>query len=209
MDPMTRDVHIVDDDADTREILTLLLESAGFRCFRHESAEALAASWTPDMAGCVLLDVLMPGVGGIELLRWLQARRSLLAVVVLTGEGHTQLAVQAIKAGALEFLEKPCDSATVVRVVESAVEESAGRARAAQARRTLRETHQRLSPREREVMALVCQGLANKSIGPMLGIAHRTVEAHRAQVMAKMGASSLAQLVKMQMTLNEGDDAAP
>ena len=181
----------------------MLLGSAGFGCASYPSAEAFIAVWKPETAGCVLLDVVMPGLGGIELLHWLQRKGSVVAVVMLTGHGDLQLAVRAIKAGANEFIEKPCNAGTVIRLVREAVAASNIKVEAAAARDRMLQSYLKLSPREREVMTLVCQGLANKNIGPVLGIAHRTVEVHRARVMSKMSAESLADLIKMQLQLEE------
>lgn len=196
-------VHIVDDDEAIRESLTLLLDASGVKARAHASAEAFLD--TPDLAGpgCVIADVRMPGMSGLELQTMLSRRRIALPVIIITGHGDVAMAVLALKAGAVDFIEKPFDEDVLLNVVRHALESGE---RAYRERRKLADVEARivdLTPREREVMDLVVQGLPNKAMAVELDISVRTVEIHRARVMEKMEAQSLSDLVRMALRLEE------
>jgi FixJ family two-component response regulator len=190
-------VFIVDDDQSVRKALGRLLRSAGFRVELFAAAEEFLGRPPPDAPGCVVLDVCMPGLSGLDLQRALAEKDPLLPVVFVTGHGDIPMTVRAMRAGAVDFLPKPCDGPALLAGVRQAV------ARHARARRTaaeaddIRRRADSLSPREREVMALVVSGMLNKQTGCRLGVTEKTVKVHRAQVMRKMRANSLAELVKM------------
>ena len=184
----------------------MLLEAAGYTVCAHADAESFLAGLNTASPACVVSDMRMPGMSGLDLLRVLQDRRSDMALIVITGHADVGMAVQALKEGAADFIEKPFDDSIFLKSVRDAV----GRAERAFAERHRRaETESRvaaLTPREREVMALVVQGLANKAAAQELGISVRTVEIHRARVMDKMGAESLSALVRMALELEELGD---
>jgi two-component system response regulator FixJ len=193
-------VFIVDDDPAVRAGLGALLEVSGYAAEAFESAEDFLARAAPPSSGCVLVDVRMPGMSGLELQRELKRRAIALPVVVITGHGDIPMAVAALKAGAVDFLEKPFDSDALLAAVEQAVNRAApqGETDADLAARL-----EQLTPRERQVMDLVVAGLPNKTIAFRLGIAVRTVEIHRARVMEKIGARNLAHLVRLALQLGD------
>ena len=199
-------VFVVDDDAPVRDSLAFLLEAAGFPVRTFASAEAFLDALRPDWQGCLLTDVRMPGLSGVELQETLSRRGVELPVIVMTGHGDVPLAVRAMKAGAVDFLEKPFDDAQLIeRLEQCRAEDAARRARrAARARR--REALERLTPRERQVLACLVAGKPNKIIAAELGISPRTVEVHRARVLEKLGARSLPELVRI--ALEAGFDEA-
>jgi two-component system response regulator FixJ len=192
-------IHVVDDDPAVREGLQALLAVKGHEVAIHDSAEAFLSSLPPDAAGCVLADVRMPGMSGLELQRELKRRNPGLPVIIITGHGDIPMAVAALKAGAVDFLEKPFDSDAIL----ASIDEAMGRVKArrdegvdeAAARVAL------LTPRERDVMDLVVAGHPNKIIAHRLNIALRTVEIHRARVMDKTGARNLSELIRMAIRL--------
>lgn len=195
------DVHVVDDDAAVRDSLAMLLESAGLVVRTYDSAAAFLAVATDLTAGCVLTDVRMPDIDGLTMQRELAARRCSLPVIVMTGHGDVPIAVQALKAGASDFLEKPFDDAHLVRAVRNALQASARARQAAAGAAELAARLATLTPREREVLDRLVAGQPNKTIAYDLGTSPRTVEVQRARVMEKMGARSLPELVRMSITL--------
>jgi len=200
-------VFVVDDDAAVRDSLAFLLEAAGFAVRTFDSAEAFLDALRPDWAGCLLTDVRMPGLSGVELQETLARRGVELPVIVMTGHGDVPLAVRAMKAGAVDFLEKPFDDAQLIeRLRQCRAEDAARRARRA-ARAHRREALERLTPRERQVLACLVAGKPNKIIAAELGISPRTVEVHRARVLEKLEARSLPELVRI--ALEAGFDEAP
>lgn len=195
-------VYVVDDDEAVRQGLQALLTVSGFEVATFDSAEALLETLPPDAAGCVLADVRMPGMSGLELQRELKRRHPALPVVIITGHGDIPMAVSALKAGAVDFLEKPFDSEAIL----SSVNEALGRRPALGDGSAVDDVAARvaqLTPRERDVMELVVAGHPNKIIAHRLKIALRTVEIHRARVMEKTGARNLSELIRMAIRLEQ------
>jgi len=198
-------VHVIDDDAEVRQSLAFLLGTVGFAVRLHESASAFLRVLPEVRDGCIVTDVRMPGIDGIELQRRLRAEGIALPVIVMTGHGDIALAVEAMKAGAIDFIEKPFDEEVLVTAIKAALARRAGdRARDAQGAE-VRERMKLLSQRERQVLDGLVAGKPNKIIAHDLGISARTVEIYRANVMTKMQADSLSALVRM--ALLEGGDA--
>jgi len=190
-------VHVVDDDAAIRDALSWLLRSRGLRARSWDSGEAFLAAWSPDMVGCIVLDVRMDGMSGVEAYDQLLDRGCAMPVLFLTGHGDVPLAVEALKKGAFDFVEKPFnDNQLVDRLLEALrSDEALRRAREAQASVAERLAH--LTPREREVMDRILAGEYNKTIADGLAIAVRTVEVHRARVFEKMGVRSAVELARL------------
>ncbi len=187
-------VHVVDDDAELRKALAFLLASRGLASTLYDSGEAFLASWTPELRGCVLTDVRMGGISGLELFDRLLALGSRLPCIVLTGHGDVPMAVEALKKGARDFVEKPFDGNALVDKLVSAIAADAEAAAAAATRQSFADRLATLSEREHEVMRLMLAGKLNKIIADELGIAMRTVEVHRARIFEKMGVKSAVEL---------------
>lgn len=189
-------VHIVDDDEALRDSLVWLLESEGHAVATHASAEEFLAHWKPQLRGCLLLDVRMPGMSGLELHEKLVSEGSTLPVVFITGHGDVPMAVSALKRGAVDFIEKPFNDRDLLTLITQCLEldreRSSQRRQDAEVSRRL----EQLTSREREVLDLIVGGRLNKQIADALGISIKTVEVHRARVMEKMGVASLAELVQ-------------
>ena len=200
-------VHVVDDDEAVRGALSRLLRSVGYGIQSHATASEFLKEALPDAPGCIVLDVRMPGVSGLELQEHLNKRDVSLPLVLMSGHGDIPMSVRAMKAGAVDFLTKPFRDQDMLDAVGSAI--AIHRSRRAQAPKlgALRARHDRLSPREMQVMALACAGKQNKQIAAELGIQVITVKVHRGNVMKKMEAASLAELARMAEIL-EADDAA-
>jgi FixJ family two-component response regulator len=190
-------VFVIDDDTAVREALQSLLRSVGLRVATFASAREFLTSQRPDAPACLVLDVRLPGLSGLDLQRELAAVEIDLPIIFITGHGDIPMSVQAMKAGAVEFLTKPFRDQDLLDAIAQALEQD----RAARAQRAglaeLRERYEQLTPREREVMGLVVSGLLNKQIAAELGVSEITIKVHRGQVMQKMGAESLADLVRM------------
>ncbi|MFM7122390.1 MAG: response regulator transcription factor [Fluviibacter sp.] len=192
-------VHVVDDEAPFRRSLLFLLESAGWEAGGHESAEGFleAAPEFPATGGCLVLDIRMPRISGLELQRRLNAAGSAFPIVFMTGHGEVELAVQAMKEGAIDFLQKPFKDQLFLDTVERAVSISVERQSAHQRCLEARQILGKLSPRETEVARHLAQGLSNKEIGRELNISDNTVHVHRQHLMEKTGVSSAAELARL------------
>lgn len=190
-------VHVIDDDEALRDSLAFLLASARHKVRTYESAVAFLDALTGVEPGCVITDVRMPDVSGVDLLRRLKESDSSLPVIVITGHGDVPLAVEAMKLGAVEFLEKPFDDDVLLDAVKSALNRAERDARRYAEQAQIGERLATLSTREREVLHGLVAGKPNKIIAFDLGISPRTVEIYRANVMTKMKASSLSDLVRM------------
>jgi RNA polymerase sigma factor (sigma-70 family) len=190
-------VFVIDDDPSMRTAIRELIEAVGLSCQTFGSGQELLAAKLPDLPSCLVLDVRLPGLSGLHLQRELSERNIHIPIIFITGHGDIPMSVQAMKAGAVEFLTKPFREQDLLDAIEQATE----RDRLARRQRTemeqLGERAESLTPREREVMRLVVAGLLNKQIAVELGISEKTVNVHRAQVMQKMAAESLAELVRM------------
>ena len=183
-------VHIVDDDEAVRDSMELLLSSSGYETNAYPSAEAFLAAPRAPGPACVVSDIRMPGIDGVQLLDRLRAEAEPPPVILITGHGDVPLAVQAMKRGASDFLEKPFDAARLIAAIDTALE-------GARADREAAARLASLSPRERQVMEGLVAGLSNKEIARDYGISPRTVEVYRAHVMTKTGAAGLAELVRL------------
>jgi RNA polymerase sigma factor (sigma-70 family) len=193
-------VFVVDDDAALCEALQWLLESAGFRVRTHRSAEAFLAAYDREQPGCLVLDVRLRGMSGLDLQRKLNEQQIALPVIVLSGHGDIPMAVRAIQAGALDFLEKPVDDTVLLGRIRLALALDSRQRSAVRAQAELRARLQSLTPREREVLELVLAGRPNKEIAAELGVAVKTVEAHRKHLMEKMDVRHVVELVRAVMT---------
>ena len=195
----TRDpiVYVVDDDQSARESLEFLLDAADIRVRSFASADAFLKASPPLHGACVITDVRMPGTGGIELVEALKTRGATAPVIVITGHADVPLAIQAMKAGVADFIEKPFDDQVILASIRNALAQQAGGDQAQAEREQISERLGILSPRERQVMEGLVAGHANKAIAFDLDISARTVEVYRANVMTKMQAKTLSDLVRM------------
>jgi FixJ family two-component response regulator len=194
-------VYVVDDDRAVRDSLDMLLRSAGIVSEAFESAAAFLAGLRADRIGCLVADIRMPGMSGLELQQELNARKVEIPIVFITGHGDVPMAVNAMKAGAVDFLTKPFRNRDLLDRIEAALGSARAGFRDHEKLRDTRARYATLTPREVEVMGLVVSGLANKVIAMDLGVSQRTVELHRARVMQKMGVRSLAELVRLAESL--------
>ena len=207
---MTNDspiVFVVDDDVSIRESLELLLRHEGFQCELFETAQAFLQRSRPVGPSCMILDVELPGLNGLDFQKHIASERADMPIIFITGYGDVPKTVRAMKAGAIEFLTKPFDEVALLSAVRYAIERSRASLRDEAEMSVLRNKLESLSPRERQVMSLVVTGLLNKQIGGKLGISEITVKAHRGKMMEKMGARSLADLVNMNTKLRQGSHA--
>ncbi len=189
-------VFVVDDDDAVRSGIALLLRSAGLASCTYSSAIAFIAGYDPAIGGCLLLDVRMPGISGLELQEKLRERGIHLPVIMLTGHADVPMAVRAMKHGAVDFLQKPFNDQLLLERVQQALELDRKQRKSRQAAEEYCQRYERLSARERDVMNLIVAGKANKVIASDLDISERTVEVHRRRVMDKMGVRSVAELVQ-------------
>jgi FixJ family two-component response regulator len=195
-------VFVVDDDQAMRNSLKWLIETVGMSVETYASADEFIEKYSPERPGCLLLDVRMPGMSGLELQEYLAEQKIKIPVIMITGHGDVPMSVRAMKAGAVDFIEKPFNDELLLESIRSALQIDADQ-RITQAERSHIATRlAQLTPREHEVMEMVTDGKANKEIASALGVSSKTVEAHRARVMEKMEASSLARLVKMVIAAN-------
>ncbi|HET9713402.1 MAG TPA: response regulator transcription factor [Pyrinomonadaceae bacterium] len=194
-------VFVIDDDASMRDAVSRLLNAVGLTVQTFASAREFLAGRLPDVPGCAVLDVRLPGLSGLDLQREMVERGIHIPVIFITGHGDIPMSVQAMKAGAVEFLTKPFRDQDLLDAVRSGIQlDRQGRKERAELAE-LRDGHRQLTPREREVMSLVVAGLLNKQIALRLGTSEKTIKIHRSHVMQKMRADSLADLVRMSQKL--------
>jgi len=200
---MTQTVYIVDDDDAMRDSLTWLLEGEGYAVNNYASAKDFLDNYSPQMRGVLVLDVRMPDMSGLELHDKLIALNNPLPVIFVTGHGDVPMAVSALQSGAWDFIEKPFANADLLARIEKALARERERSEKQQRNQGYAERAAQLTQREREVMCLVVDGKLNKQIADELSISMKTVEAHRARVMEKMGVDSLPELVKICLMLED------
>ena len=201
-------IQLVDDDPAVRDSLALLIGTVGLRVRTWAQPQAFLDGYDRDAIGAIVLDVRMPGLGGLQVLDALREQGADQPVVMLTGHGTVAICRRAFKGGAAEFLEKPVDDQLLLDALQAAVRQHVRSRQRHQADREARERYAQLSPREREVLGLIVAGLTNKEIGRALGLSPRTVEAHRARLFGKLGAPTLAQLILRYAQLADDDAAA-
>ncbi|MBW8076764.1 MAG: response regulator, partial [Gallionella sp.] len=199
MSETTDTVFVIDDDESIRTSLRLLLNSAGLESWTLSSAREFLETYRPDQPGCLVLDVRMPGMSGLELQRQLNLRGAILPIIFITGHGDVRRAVEAMRHGAFDFLQKPFREQDLIDRIQSALAKDLQTRAALKERERIRRRLAFLTPREREVLALLTRGKPNKVMAQELGVSRRTVEIHRSRIMEKCGASSLADLVRMVM----------
>ena len=198
-------IFVVDDDDAVRTSLRLLLKSVGLPVETFAAAQEFLAAFDAERAGCLVLDIRMPGMSGLELQQRMNDIHAIIPIVFITGHGDVPMAVEAMQHGAVDFIQKPFRDQDLIDRINQALEKDGDNRAGLKERDAIRRRIEQLTPREREVLALVTQGKANKVIALDLNVSQRTVEIHRARVMEKMGASSLAHLVRMAI---EADGAA-
>ncbi len=199
-------VHIVDDDHAVRDSLSFLMKSVGIEHRSHGSANDFLDGFDPEEPGCIVLDIRMPGMSGLELQEILNERKSITPIIFITGHGDVPMAVEAMQGGAVDFLQKPFRDQELLDRINSALDADRKTRSELKERNELRRRYDSLTPREREVMEHVVAGKANKVIAFDLDVSQRTVEIHRARVMEKMRARSLAHLVRMHIGMGRTDE---
>ena len=200
-------VFVVDDDEAVRGSLKLLLKTLGLPVQTYASAQEFLDGFDPRRSGCLVLDIRMPGMSGLELQEELNSRGAMLPIIFITGHGDVPMAVEAMQRGAMDFLQKPFRDQELLDRINKALEKDRAGRELLGNRERIRARIAQLTPREQQVMALVTQGKANKVIAADLELSQRTVEIHRAHLMEKMGANSLAHLVRM--VIDAEQDGAP
>jgi two-component system, LuxR family, response regulator FixJ len=196
-------IFVVDDDSAVRDALKLLLRSVGQAVETYGSAQEFLDAYGEDRPGCLVLDIRMPGMSGLELQQKLNEKHSILPIIFITGHGDVPMAVEAMQAGAVDFIQKPFRDQDLIDRINQALEKDGSNRAALGERNDIRRRLETLTPREREVLDLVVHGKANKVIAGDLKLSQRTVEIHRARVMEKMQASSLAHLVRMVLEVGQ------
>jgi len=194
-------VFVVDDDREVRDALQLLMESVGLVVETYGSAQAYLDRFEPERAGCLVVDVRMPGMSGMDLQARLAAERLHPPIIIITGHGDVPMAVRAVQAGAVDFIEKPFNDQALLDSVHRAIEQDAEQRGEASILADIQACYEKLTPREREVLEQVVAGKRNKVIAIDLDVSQSTVEAHRAKVMEKMEADTLSDLMRMMITL--------
>jgi two-component system, LuxR family, response regulator FixJ len=194
-------IFVVDDDEGVRNSLKFLLKSVGLATRAFASAAEFLAAHRPDQPGCLVLDVRMPGMSGLELQQQLNLRGAVVPVIFITGHGDVPMAVEAMQQGAFDFLQKPFRDQELIDRIQRALEHDARNRAALAEHDKIRARLDSLTEREREVLGLLTSGKQNKTMAAELGLSQRTVEIHRARIMEKTGARSLAQLIRMVMDL--------
>lgn len=192
-------VFVVDDDESVRSSLRFLLRTVGLESRAFGSAAEFLSAYDPAQAGCLVLDVRMPGMSGLELQRELTLRGAIIPVIFITGHGDIPMAVEAMQQGAHDFLQKPFRDEDLIQRIQLALAKDAKARAGLEGHNAIRAHLESLTPREQEVLALMLQGKPNKAMAQQLGVSQRTVEIHRARVMEKSGAASLAELIRMVM----------
>jgi two-component system response regulator FixJ len=195
-------VFIVDDDIEVRDAIKLLMDSVGLDAEVFESAQNYLERFDPRRPGCLVLDIRMKGLSGLDLQDRLTEEPMHPPIIIITGHGDVPMAVRAVKSGAVDFIEKPFNDQLLLDAVHRAIEQDADNRGRASRLADIRERLDKLTPREREIMDMVVAGNRNKVIAIDLGISQSTVEAHRAKVMEKMEATSLSELMRMMLALN-------
>jgi two-component system response regulator FixJ len=202
---LTPTVMVIDDDEAVRSSLKLLLRSVKLPVTVYSSAQEFLPKYMVDQPGCLIVDVRMPGMSGLELQQQLNLRGAMVPVIFITGHGDISMAVEAMRQGAFDFIPKPFRDQDLLDRVQKALEKDAKNRREISQTGRIKKQFETLTPREREVLELVTSGKPNKVMAADLGVSQRTIEIHRARVMEKMGANSLAQLVRMVLGLRETD----
>jgi two-component system response regulator FixJ len=207
--PLSPLIHLIDDDEAVRASLALLIGTVGLRVQPWADPQAFLAKFDRQAIGAIVLDVRMPGISGLTVLDLLIAQGVDQPVIMLTGHGTVEMCRRAFKSGAAEFLEKPVDDEALLEALQNAVRQHVKSRQRNQAGLEARQRFAQLSEREREVLGLIASGLTNKEIGRALDVSPRTVETHRANLFAKLGAESLAQLIRQYAALVDGQDGTP
>ncbi len=195
-------VMVVDDDAGVRNAMRILLKSVGLESMLFASAPEFLDGYQPTQPGCLVLDIRMPGMSGLELQQQLNLRGAVIPVIFMTGHGDIPMAVEAMQHGAFDFLQKPFRDQDLLDRIQKAIAKDAELRASLGEHERIRSHLESLTPREREVLDLMTLGKQNKSIAQDLGVSPRTVEIHRARVMEKMNAHSVAELVRMMLDMN-------
>ena len=194
LDPI---VFVIDDDASMRRALSYLLQSAGYKVETHSSAEEFLRREHYDGVGCIILDVRMPGLSGMDLQEKLRGSDYTMPIIFLTAHGELSMGVEAMKKGAIDFLTKPCDDEQLLGAVHSAIEKDKQARGSYKEKQEIRGRIELLTPRENEILRYVISGMLNKQIALKLGIAEQTVKIHRGRIMEKLCAESVADLVRL------------
>ncbi|PXX90425.1 DNA-binding response regulator [Marinobacter vulgaris] len=200
-------VYVVEDDEAVRDSLELLLKSDGKPVRTYENANAFLKDYSDKMAGCIVLDIRMPGMDGMELQKKLNEKHSILPIIFVTGHGDVPMAVDAMKEGAVDFIQKPYREEALLQKIEAALEQDREQRKTLGEKQEILRRVKSLTPREHEIMDRMIAGQANKVIAIELEISQRTVEIHRSRVMHKMGTHSLAHLVRMVLSVKDLIDA--
>lgn len=201
---MDNTVFIIDDDAAVRDSLSLLLSLSGYRTAVFADAVGFLGALQPDWQGCLIVDIRMPGMDGLELQRALHARGCRLPVIIITGHGDVASAREAFRSAAIDFLEKPLDEMRLVQAIEEGFARQTVSADALRSKEQFARRLKELTPREHEVMEQVIAGRHNREIAEILGISVRTVEVHKARMMAKLEAENIPQLVRISLEIGHG-----
>ncbi|WP_372985254.1 response regulator FixJ [Marinobacter sp.] len=203
MTDIQQTVYVVEDDEAVRDSLELLLKSDGKPVKTYESANAFLKDYSDKMAGCIVLDIRMPGMDGMELQKKLNEKHSILPIIFVTGHGDVPMAVDAMKEGAVDFIQKPYREEALLEKIEAALEQDLDQRKTLDEKQEIIRRIKSLTPREHEIMDRMIAGQANKVIAIELEISQRTVEIHRSRVMHKMGTHSLAHLVRMVLSVKD------
>ncbi|MFL1455514.1 response regulator FixJ [Marinobacter sp. GN3S48] len=207
MTDIQQTVYVVEDDEAVRDSLELLLKSDGKPVKTYENATAFLRDYSEKMAGCIVLDIRMPGMDGMELQKKLNEKHSILPIIFVTGHGDVPMAVDAMKEGAVDFIQKPYREEALLEKIEAALEQDLEQRKSLDEKQEIIKRIKSLTPREHEIMDRMIAGQANKVIAIELEISQRTVEIHRSRVMHKMGTHSLAHLVRMVLSVKDLIDA--